>query len=229
VPKGIVRSVAVSGLAGWLMLAVVVATVPDLAAIVANGRRAFPSALHSVLPDKFVVGLGVAIALTMYACGLGTVTSASRMVYAFARDGGLPLSPMFRKVSPATLAPVNAIWASSAASWLFTLWTPFYDTITTVCTIFLYLSYVIPIALGAWATGRSWTKFGPWNLRGWYRPLAFVSVLGCLLVIGVGMQPPNERSMVVVGGTLVALAVVWFGGVRTRFVGPPVGPLRPGG
>jgi hypothetical protein len=54
-------------------------------------------------------------------------------------------------------------------------------------------------------------------------------MLGCLLVIGVGMQPPNERSMVVVGGTLVALAVVWFGGVRTRFVGPPVGPLRPGG
>jgi amino acid transporter len=228
VPKGIVRAVAISGVAGWLMLAVVVASVPDFGAIVASGRKAFPTALHAVLPDHWLVGLGVAIALTMYACGLGTVTSASRMVFAFARDGGLPLSPFFRKVSPFTKAPSHAIWASAVGSWLFTLWTPFYDTITTVCTIFLYLSYVIPIALGAWAMGRSWTRFGPWNLRGWYRPLAIVSVFGCVLVIGIGMQPPNDRSLWVVGGTLLTLGLVWFGGVRAYFAGPPVGPLRPG-
>ena len=28
----------------------------------------------------------------MYGCGLGAVTSASRMAFAFARDGGLPAS-----------------------------------------------------------------------------------------------------------------------------------------
>ena len=64
------------------------------------------------------------------------------------------------------------------ASAAFTLYTPVYATITVVCTIFLYLSYVVPCALGARAHGRSWTIMGPWDLGVWYRPLAIVSTVG---------------------------------------------------
>ena len=49
-------------------------------------------------------------------------------------------------------------------------------------------------ALGAWAYGRTWTVMGPWDLGRWYRPLAVLSVVGCVVLIVLGMQPPNERS-----------------------------------
>ncbi len=222
VPLGIIRSVAVAGLAGWVMLAAVVLAVPDLALLAARGDQAFPWALRLVLPPGMAATLAVGIALAMYGCGLGAVTSASRMIFAFARDGGLPFSARLRQVDPRFQTPAIAVWTVAAASWIFTLWTPFYATITAVCTIFLYLSYVLPTALGAWAHGRRWTRMGPWDLGRWYRPLAILSVLGCLALIVIGMHPPNERSAWVVGGTLATMALVWFGIERTRFPGPPV-------
>lgn len=221
VPLAMVRAVAVSGLAGWLMLAAVVTAVPDFAALAAKGGKAFPWALKAVLPGGLTAALDFGIVAAMYGCGLGAVTSASRMAFAFARDGGLPFSAALRKVDPRTQAPAAAVWAVAASAWLFTVWTPFYSTITSVCTIFLYLSYVLPTALGALAFGRTWTRMGPWDLGRAYRPLATLSVLGCLGLIVVGVQPPNELSAWVVGGSLAALAVVWFGGVRRRFAGPP--------
>ena len=66
---------------------------------------------------------------------------------------------------------------------------------------------------------------GPWNLGRWYRPLAVLSVAGCVLLIVVGMQPPNERSIWVVGGAALVLAVTWFGIARHRFPGPPQAAL----
>ena len=102
--------------------------------------------------------------MAQYLCGLATVTSASRMAFAFARDGGLPFSTAVRWVCPRRRSPAVAIWVVAAASVLFTLHTPVYATITAVCTIFLYISYVLPTALGAWAYGRTWTAMGPWDL-----------------------------------------------------------------
>ena len=126
-----------------------------------------------------------------------------------------------RWVCPRRRSPAVAVWTVAAAAVLFTLYTPVYSTITAVCTIFLYLSYVVPIVLGARAHGRTWTTMGPWHLGRWFRPLAWLSVAGCVALIGIGMQPPNERSVWVVGGMAVLLALVWIGGERYRFPGPP--------
>ena len=100
VPLGIVRSVAVSSVAGWIVLGVVVSAVPSLEVMVAQGSGAFPWALKTVLPGPLATTLGIGIALAMYGCGLGAITSASRMAFAFSRDGGLPYSSLVRKVSP---------------------------------------------------------------------------------------------------------------------------------
>jgi amino acid transporter len=163
----------------------------------------------------------VGIALAQYLCGLATVTSASRMAYAFARDGGLPFSSAIRRVSPEHRTPVLAIWTTALGSIAFTVYTPVYSTIAAVCTIFLYLSYVIPTALGFFAHGRTWTTMGPWTLGRWYRPAALVSVLFCGLLIVVGVQPPNDRALWIVAGAAAVLAAAWFGRERARFAGPP--------
>ncbi len=225
VPRGIVRSVLVSGVAGWILLGVVVMAAPSVSEAAAHGERAFLSILNGALPRPLCATLVVAIVLAQYLCGLATVTSASRMAYAFARDGGLPVSRSVRWVCPKRRSPAVAIWVVVAASVLFTLYTPVYATITAVCTIFLYISYVVPCALGAWAYGKSWTAMGPWNLGAWYRPLAILSALGCIGLIVVGMQPPNQQSVWVVGGCALALGIGWFLKARHRFPGPPTARL----
>ncbi len=221
VPRGIVRSVLVSGVAGWILLAAVVLAAPSLPEAAARGEGAFLSIMDGVLPRPLAVAFIAGIVLAQYLCGLATVTSASRMAFAFARDGGLPYSAAVRWVCPRRRSPAVAIWMVTTAAVLFTLYTPAYATITAVCTIFLYISYVLPTALGARAYGRTWTAMGPWNLGSWYRPLAVLSVAGCAGMIVIGMQPPNERSAWVVGGAAVVLLLAWFGGMRHRFAGPP--------
>jgi amino acid transporter len=222
VPRGIIHSVLVSGVSGWILLCVIVIAAPSLPEAAAQGEGAFLSILNGVLPRYLVILLVGAIVVAQYLCGLATVTSASRMAFAFARDGGLPFSHAVRWVCPRRRTPAVAIWMVAVASLLFTIHTPVYATITAVCTIFLYLSYVLPTALGAWAYGRTWTQMGPWDLGRWYRPLAILSLVGCVALIGIAVQPPNERSIWVVGATAVALTVVWFGFARYHFPGPPV-------
>lgn len=225
VPRGIVRSVIVSGVAGWIMLCAIVLAIPEMDEAARQGPHAFFWILERTLPLGLRKALCAAIVVAHYLCGLATVTSASRMTYAFARDGGLPLSRLLRRVSPTFRTPEAAIWTVSLAAVAFTVSTPVYATITAVCTILLYISYVLPTALGLAAYGRSWTRMGPWQLGRAYRPLAAVAVLGCVGLIALGMHPPNERAAWVIGALALGLAALWWGGARRRFPGPPTGLL----
>ena len=181
--------------------------------------------MNEVMPPALNRSLCAAIVLAQYLCGLATVTSASRMLFSFARDGGTPYSMRLRHVCPKWRTPVAAIWTVACASVLFTVWTPVYTTITAVCTIFLYISYVLPTALGLAAYGRWWTTMGPWRLGRWYRVVAGLSVAGCLCLIVIGMQPPNDKALWVVGGAAALLAAGWLCFARTTFPGPPLGGM----
>lgn len=225
VPQGIVRSVLVSGIFGWIMLMAIVLAMKDPAQAMNAGDKVFFVTLTDALSARWALLLSIGISIAQYLCGLATVTSASRMAFAFARDGGLPFSHALRAVSPRYRTPSLAIWTVAIISVLFTIYTPIYSTITAVCVIFLYISYVLPTALGFLALGRSWRTLGPWHLGSWFRPLAFISVLGCLSLIVIGMQPPNDKALWVVAGVLVFLGIYWFARAKQTFPGPPVGLL----
>ena len=190
------------------------------------GPSSFGGILGRVLPKGLAYFIFAGIAVAQYLCGLAAVTSVSRIAYAFARDGGLPLSRKLRMVSARYQTPAIAIWTVAMAAAMATVYTPVYEIMAAVTAIFLYISYVLPTALGLLAYGRRWTVMGPWHLGRWYRPLAAVSVLGCVALIVIGMQPPNEKTAWIVGGVLLALAIIWLGGARTRFAGPPEALLR---
>lgn len=220
VPRAIVRSVWVSGLFGWAMLVAVVLAMPALDSAAGQGGDAFVWTLRQTLGRHVARILFAGIGVAQYLCGLATVTSASRMAYAFARDGGLPLSRLWRQVDPQSRSPVAAIWLTATAAVLVTALIP-YPTIAAICAVLLYISYVLPTVLGAVAFGRSWTRLGPWHLGRWYRPLAVVAALGCVALLAIGIQPPNEIAAPVVGGTVLVLVVGWFGYGYWFFPGPP--------
>jgi amino acid transporter len=221
VPRGIVSSVLISGIAGWVMLCAVVLAIPDMSTVAAAGDKAFYSIFDSLLPRPLALALYVGIVVAQYLCGLATVTSASRVTFAFARDGGLPFSQKLARVSARYKTPMVAIWAVGVLVVAFTVYTPVYSTITAVCVIFLYVSYVVPTFLGLLSYRRAWRRMGPFDLGRWYRVLAVVAILGCLAIIGAAVQPPNDKALWIMLGALGLSAVVWFGFERRRFEGPP--------
>jgi amino acid transporter len=223
VPKGILRSVYVSGLVGWVMVSSFVLAMPDVAEAARQGGGVFPWLMQRVLPGAAGQALWIGIVGANYLCGLACMTSTSRMMYAFARDGGLPGSNALKRVSPRWQTPVTAIWTTAAAALASTLYAPAYSTLTTATVMFLYLSYVMPTLMGLRAYGRTWTKFGPFDLGGrLYKTLAVVSVAGAALLVWIGVQPPNEKALTVVAAVSALLLAAWWLGVRRRFRGPPV-------
>jgi amino acid transporter len=233
VPKGILRSVYLSGLFGWIMVSAFVIALPSVKDAAAQGGNIFPWLMDAVLPGVLGKILWVGIVVANYLCGLACVTSTSRMIFAFSRDGGLPGSKSLRKVSPKWKTPTAAIWTTAALAIAFTLYAPAYSTLTTACVIFLYISYVMPTAAGFFTYGKTWTKMGPFNLgAALFKTLAVVSVLGVSLLVWIGVQPPNDKALTVTLVTSAVLLAAWWLGVRKSFRGPPVmsiasGPAAP--
>ncbi len=222
VPKGIIKAVAWSGLFGYIMVCAFVLVMPDIKAGVAQGMGFF-GALMSSLPHGLGVTLGIGIFIVNFVCGLACLTSCSRMMYAFARDGGLPASKWLKHVSHQHRTPGAAIWTSGALAFAATLYGDAFLVLATGCAVFLYISYVMPTAAGIFAEGKTWTKKGPFSLGVWSKPIAIAAVVGGSILVWVGMQPPNEKVMYLTLGLLLILAIYWWAlGERNRFKGPPL-------
>jgi amino acid transporter len=119
--------------------------------------------------------------------------------------------------------PVHAIWIGALLAFLSTLYTPAFLTLAAGCAVFLYISYAMPVAAGMLAEGRRWTRKGPFTLGVLSRPLAALTVLGTVVLLVIGIQPPNDGLVTYIVGLLALMAVLWFGIARRRFPGPPVG------
>jgi amino acid transporter len=219
VPRGILRAVIASGLAGWIFLSAVVLAIPDMKEAVDAGPLSFFVVIRRTTPYWLHFPIYLGLGLAQFHCGLAILTSASRMAFAFARDGGLPLSRASRRISPTHHTPSVAIWTIAGPC-------------RARCNASVYgrrrglrdvsvPPYVLPTTLGLFAHGRTWTRMGPWHLGRWYRPLAGVCVAGCVLLFIIGIQPLNDIAIWIMGGSFLTLIVLWFGYMRRRFPGPP--------
>jgi amino acid transporter len=222
VPKGIVTSVIWSVVFGYILICTFVLVMPNIAQGVKQGGNFF-SALLAPLPGWLRIALGVSIFIINYLCALAALTSTSRMMYAFARDGGLPSSNWLRSINPRTNTPGPGIWVTAVLAIAATLYGDAFVVLSTGCAVLLYLSYIMPTAAGVLAEGRHWTRKGPFNLKSLSRPVGVLAVIGGAILVFTGVRPPNEKVLYLVIGMSAILILLWWGaGVRNRFRGPPV-------
>jgi amino acid transporter len=235
VPRGMVSSVWWSALFGWIMLCSFVLMIPSMDEAARQGWNVFFWAMDARVPYGIREALYLAIFVAQFLCGLATVTSASRMIFAFARDGGLPASEALAKVNPTHRTPVAAIWTGSILAVLFVWFTssitiagaPAYSIVVSCTVIFLFLSFTVPIVLGIFAHGtEKWPKMGPWDLGGGlFKLVSGLAILSMALIFYIGIQPPNDWALPITVGFLVLTAIVWFAFEARRFQGPPIGDM----
>ncbi|CAI7664985.1 unnamed protein product [Penicillium pancosmium] len=101
------------------------------------------------------------------------MTTSSRMIYAFARDGGLPASFFFSQIHPKLQIPLNALYLNLVLVIIFGIIllgsTSAFNAIISASVVLLDLSYGIPIAVHC-LRGRNMLperNFVLPNLLGW--------------------------------------------------------------
>lgn len=222
VPTAIIHSVFWAVLFAWLFSCAFVLAIPDMKEAAAQGWNVFFWVMDQTVPGALKMVIYAIILVAQYICGLATVTSISRMIFAFARDGGLPASKTLAAVSPKWRVPVSAIWTGALLAVIFVAWADAYSVATAVTSIALYVSYAMPIVAGGLAFGGKWKTMGPWNIGPIYRLIA----LGCgaiaLVIFYIGTRAPNDKALEFFGWIAAITAVVWFGLERRRFQGPPI-------
>ncbi len=232
-PRGIVMSILVSLIAGWILLIGITFAIQktqytsDLGALVPPAQI-FTNAIGATGAKLLLL---IAIGAQLF-CGMSSVTANSRMIYAFSRDGALPGSQLWHKVNKRTRTPTNAIWLAAAGALILGLpylWnSAAYAAVTSIATIGLYIAYVSPTYLRL-RQGSSFQR-GPWHLGRWAYPIGIIACIWVVFITILFMLPtasPIHWSNF--NYTIVAvLAVIGFAGIywlvsaRKWFTGPRV-------
>jgi len=240
-PWGIYLSVAVSGVFGFIMLAFVTLAIQDLGAA-AGASNPFIYILEQALGSGFGRAVLWVVTIAMWFCGLSCVTSTSRMIFAFARDNGMPRSALWAGVSRRYRTPAAAVWLAVALGFLLPSlviglvdlskrwqfdkpyeFAQLYPAVVGISTIGLYLSYGLPLWLklrairqGVWSSRAN----GPWSLGSWSVPVNVIALSWIAFITVLFVLPPNTLTGWIFGGALVALVVLYFAAARGRFQGP---------
>ena len=228
-PRGIVRAIYVSWIAGFVLLVGITFAIQDYTK--EAGAKVPPAQI-------FVDAIGltggkllllIAIVAQLF-CGMSSVTANSRMLFAFSRDRALPGSSLWYRVNPRTKTPTNAVWLAVAGAFVLTLpswWNATaYGAVTSIATIGLYLAYIIPVYLrlrrgdefqrGPWHLGR-WSKPVGWTAVAW---VVFMSVMFLLPQVSPITHDSFNYAPIALAIVLLGATVWWFATARGTYTGP---------
>jgi amino acid permease (GABA permease) len=232
-PRGIVMSILVSLVAGWVLLIGLTFAIQSYEGALGSETGVPPA---QIFIDAVGVSLGKVLLLVVVGaqlfCGMSSMTANSRMIYAFSRDGALPASGFWHKINPKTRTPTNAIWLAGAGAFLLGLpylWNATaYAAVTSIAVIGLYIAYVMPTFLRLLQGDRF--QPGPWNLGRWSRPIGVIAVTWVVFITVLFMLPQvSPVGPKTFNYTPIAVLVVlgfagvwWLISARHWFTGPKV-------
>jgi amino acid permease (GABA permease) len=230
-PRGIVMSVVVSVIAGFFLLTAITWAIQDYDAQ-RTTELGLPPA--QIFIDAAGHNLGTFLLficmVAQWFCGMASVTANSRMSYAFARDGALPGSRLWKQVNPRTGTPTNSIWLCVTLSTILVVPslvnTTAYAAATSIAVIGLYVAYVGPVFLRRMLGAEF--QVGPWNLGKWSAPIGWIAIVWvgviCVLFILPVAGPitlSNFNYTIFAVVVVLAFATIWwFVSARKWFTGP---------
>ena len=128
-------------------------------------------------------------------CGIACLTSASRMTFAFSRDGAVPGHNLWRRLS-ANKTPTWSVFFVVMFALIVTIPAYFPDqagypvaffAVTTLSTVALYVAYTIPVFL-RWRMGDKFQP-GSWTLGAKYKWVNLIAIAWVVLYAIIGCLP----------------------------------------
>lgn len=250
--QGIWKSIAYSALGGYILLLAVTFAIPNAAdgspdnAGVGAGGVAY---IFTEALGRNTAGFVLFIAATAQVfCATACMTSASRMTYAFSRDGAVPGSKHWSQLTSSRVpakavglvAVVAAVVTSPAlievnvgtADAPLIIPVAFY-AVTSIAVIGLYLSFAIPIFL-RWRHGDKF-ELGTWNNGAkykWMNPIAVAEIIIVSVYLMLPFVPGAvpfssdfewkfvNYAPIVTLGVLLIITIWWETSAKKWFTGP---------
>jgi amino acid transporter len=238
--RGVIGSIAVSAVFGYILALAVTFAIQSYDKTLGAGTFAVKQVFLDSLGTRTAEILLFITVVAQFYCGMSSITSASRMMFAFSRDRGVPGHHLWRRLNgervPYMAAVAIAVLAFLCAfpAYFGTNGFVAYAAVTSVATIGLYIAYAIPIYLRLRA-GDAWEP-GEWNLGKWYRPIGIVACLWVLFISILFILPTNPGGVpwhtdrfdwklfnyapVALGGTMLLVGGWWLLSARRWFTGP---------
>jgi amino acid transporter len=237
---GMVMSVVMSVIFGFILLVAVTFAIPDTQGAIDAGANVVTYIWQTSTSSAWAEFMLFIAVMAQLFCTTASVTSASRMMFAFSRDGAVPGHRLWRIVSKRDRVPVYSVGAICILSWALMLPTLSNAVVgylvgTSVAVIGLYIAFVLPIIL-RWRAGEKFQR-GAWHLGRHYRwidPIAIVWIAFISLIFllplysgGVPWRDEFDWNLVNYAPLTVGGALVLFGGwylisARKWFKGPIV-------
>jgi amino acid transporter len=237
--RGVVMSIVVSAVFGYILALGVTFAIQDYKTTGSAGTFAVKQIfLDSLGTHTAEVMLFIIVMAQLY-CGMSSITSASRMMYAFSRDGAVPGHQLWRKLNrervPYLAAIAIAVLAFLCAfpAYFGTNGAVAYAAVTSIATIGLYIAYAIPIYLRL-RLGDAWEP-GEWSLGRHYKWIGIVACLWVVFIAILFMAPLSPAGIpwnggftwlsvnyapIAVLGTLLLVGGWWVLSANKWFKGP---------
>ncbi|KAI0007315.1 amino acid transporter [Xylariaceae sp. FL0662B] len=233
VPKAMVLTVCLNTIAGLLFMIPLVFVLPEIQDLILLAQPV-PTIIKSAVGNAGgAFGLLIPLLVLAAICGIGCTTASSRCIYAFARDGAIPGSRMWKEVNPKLDVPLNAMMLSMVVQIVLGVIyfgsSVAFSAFSGVGVIALTAAYATPIVINM-IDGRQAVRDASFNLGplGWFCNI--VATSWSLLVIPLFCMPTsvpvldptlmNYASVVFVGFTVISLAWYLAWG-RKHYKGPP--------
>ena len=239
-PRAMLSAFAFNALLGFIMAITLSFTLGDPASILSSPTgypfiALFHNTTHSLAGASVLVAI---VILTLLSAAIAEVATASRQLWSFARDGGVPCSAWVGRINTNWNIPLNAVLISLSVTTLLSLInigsTAALNAILALTSVSLLTSYIIVIGVVLLKRVRGERlPAARWSLGRWG---GVVNVLALCYLCGIyvfaffpAVSGPSAVDMnyaIVIFGGVVGFAVgYYFVYGRDQYV-PPVALVR---
>jgi amino acid transporter len=241
-PRGVWLSVFYSALFGWIVLLAITFAIPH-----AHEAEIYKASYPAVTIIETALTSAAAKAVLLIStigqlfCGMACVTSASRMTFAFSRDGAVPGHNLWRRLGRNRTPTWSVLFVVVFAAVItFPAYFPnskgspvAFLAVTSISVIGLYIAYTIPVFL-RWRQGSKFVG-GTWSLGNkykWINPIAIVWVGLCVIIFSLPFAPEGEPwesgfswsavnyAPLVTIGVMVGVTIWYLVSAKRTFTGP---------
>jgi amino acid transporter len=241
--KGMWRSIFYSAIGGWILLLAFLFAVQNQDKVTAGG-----GGVAVIFSQALSTNWGGTVLLVSAAgqffCTVACMTSTTRMLFAFSRDGAVPGGRYWSKLS-ASRVPIYGVVATAVIAVILT--SPAlvkvdiggapvpvaFFAVVSIGVIGLYVAFAIPIYY-RWKAGGSFVA-GAWTLGAKYKWMCVVALVEIVVTSIVALLPTSiggapwypgfawkyvNYTVLVVPGALILLWIYWHVSVKNWFTGP---------
>lgn len=214
VPRAIVGSVVAAGVLGLLFLIALTVAIPDVTRISQSGSPV-AAILREQLGPLMEAALLVAITFAFFACGMVTMATGARLVFAMARDARFPAHRLMRRVDPRTQTPIPATILIFAGGIVLMVAVPGEALLAliTASTVLIVLIYGATVVLYLAVRRQLDRKEGVFDLGRFELPVAIIALVWLAVALFVLVTPGAALVPVLIAGGLMLVGGLFFLGI----------------